>query len=169
MSDSLSNVGRTTYVYDIANRLTTLSQSFGSTAGPQVVFGYDPGGRVTTMTRSIGPTSYFTTTITYDTVNRVTGINNFIGSGRFIISYGSDGYGYDPASRVNGAGGPGFNVIYTYAADNELTNVTGTQNGSSINVTYAYLCSGQPQLADFFQISGRRVAPSAGHARLKAA
>ena len=30
-------------------------QSFGSTAGPQVVFGYDPGGRVTTMTRTIGP------------------------------------------------------------------------------------------------------------------
>ena len=41
MTDSLTNTGRTTYVYDVANRLTTLSRSFGSTAGPQVVFGYD--------------------------------------------------------------------------------------------------------------------------------
>jgi hypothetical protein len=37
------------------------------------------------------------------------------------------------------------------------------------DVSYTYLCSGQPQLADFFRISGRRVAPSVGHARMKAA
>jgi len=163
MTDSLSNTGRTTYVYDAANRLTTLSQSFGGTAGPQVVFGYDPGGRVTTMTRSIGGTSYFTTTIGYDTVNRVTGIYNFTGSGKFSHPVGSDIYTYDRASRVNTAAGVGFSVSYTYDADNELTNVSGTQNGSSINVTYAYDSAGNRNSTGYTTGTGNEQSAAPGY------
>ena len=163
MTDSLTNTGRTTYVYDAANRLTTLSRSFGSTAGPQVVFGYDPGGRLTTMTRTIGASSYFTTTITYDLVNRVTAINNFIGGGRMVITYGNYGYDYDAASRVTGAGGPGFNLGYTYNADNELTNAAGTLNGSSVNVTYAYDSAGNRNSTGYTNGTGDEQSASPGY------
>ena len=50
-----------------------------------------------------------------------------------VITYGNYGYDYDAASRVTGAGGPGFNLGYTYNADDELTNAAGTLNGSSVN------------------------------------
>ena len=57
-TDSLTSVGRTTYQYDAADRLTTISQSFGGTNGPRVVLGYDPGNRETSIARSIGGCRY---------------------------------------------------------------------------------------------------------------
>ena len=138
-------------------------QSFGSTAGPQVVFGYDAGGRMTTMTRTIGASSYFTTTITYDLVNRVTAINNFIGGGRMVITYGNYGYDYDAASRVTGAGGPGFNLGYTYNADNELTNAAGTLNGNSVNVTYVYDSAGNRNSTGYTNGTGDEQSASPGY------
>ena len=52
MKDSLSGSGAlgqgiTTYVYDNALRLTTVTQSAGGTAGPEVTMTYDAAGNLT--------------------------------------------------------------------------------------------------------------------------
>ncbi len=39
LADNLSSAGLTTFQYDAANRLTTITTSQGGTSGPQVVFG----------------------------------------------------------------------------------------------------------------------------------
>ena len=49
-----SSVGLTTFHYDAAFRLTTITASYGGTNGPQVVLGYDAGNRLTSISRTIG-------------------------------------------------------------------------------------------------------------------
>ena len=54
-------------------RVTSITQSFGGTAGPQLTYGYDNGSRLTSISRQIGsgtPTQV-NTTIVYDAANRV--------------------------------------------------------------------------------------------------
>src|SRR5262249_29133198 len=96
MSDSLSSVGRTTYLYDSVNRLTTLTHSIGATAGPQVIFSYDPGNRMTTIARTIGGAGTPTyTTISYDAADRVGAIHTQKGTFHGAETVESFGYTYD--------------------------------------------------------------------------
>ena len=71
--------GITSYSYDDAQRMTTITTSYGGTAGPQIVFNYDKGSRLTSTSRQIGSVSTATevnTTIVYDNANRVTTITD---------------------------------------------------------------------------------------------
>ena len=80
---------------------------------------------------------------------------------------GTTTYAYDLAGRLTSLTDPDNDITtWTYTHSNEVATEV---NPLGFATTYVYLCSGQPQLADFFQISGRRVAPSVGHSRLKAA
>jgi YD repeat-containing protein len=74
IQDSLSSQGITSLTYDSDQRVTSMAQSLGGTAGPQVVIGYDNGGRLTSTSRQIGSGNNATqvnTTITYDAADRV--------------------------------------------------------------------------------------------------
>ena len=74
VTDSLSSQGITTYAFDAAQQLTTITTSYGGTAGPQVEFGYDDASRLTSISRQIGSSDTATevnTTISYDSDNRV--------------------------------------------------------------------------------------------------
>ena len=74
VTDSLSSQGITTYTFDDAQEMTTITTSYGGTAGPQVAFTYDNGGRLTSTLAQIGSEYTATevnTTITYDAANRV--------------------------------------------------------------------------------------------------
>ena len=110
-----------------------------------------------------------TITYSYDADDEETGetwVNPMGGSALNLvtITYDADG----DVTQVQDAN---TDYQYTYIADDEVSTVAdnGTTGLPLVTLTYGYLCSGQPQLADFFQISGRRVAPSVGHSRLKAA
>jgi RHS repeat-associated protein len=128
VTDNLSSIGRTTYVYDAANRLTTITQSFGGTAGPQVLLGYDPGNRLTSINRTIGGTgTAVTTSLAYDTANRLTTITSQVAGGSSLASYA---YQYDPGDRVIHESNTDGAYTYTYNADNELTGVSGTHTES---------------------------------------
>ena len=55
VSDNISgNVGLTTYQYDAGQRLTTITTSYGGTAGPQIVTSYAPNNQISAQSRTIG-------------------------------------------------------------------------------------------------------------------
>ena len=197
VSDNVSgNVGLTTYLYDAGQRLTTITTSYGGTAGPQVVTSYAANNQISAQSRTIGGSgTAVNTSYSYDASDRQTTITDYVpGSGGSALA--TYVYSYDKSSRVTTMVDAEGTYTYTYDNSDELTNVdkggvqvesyaydangnrTGTGYSTTVMnetltspgvITYTYLCSGQPQLADFFQISGRRVAPSVGHSRLKAA
>ena len=51
---SAGNVGLTTYLYDAGQRLTTITTSYGGTAGPQVVTSYAANNQISAQSRTIG-------------------------------------------------------------------------------------------------------------------
>jgi YD repeat-containing protein len=62
------------YAFDAAQQLTTITTSYGGTAGPQVAYTYDDASRLTAISRQIGSSDTATevnTTIGYDNDNRV--------------------------------------------------------------------------------------------------
>ena len=148
MSDSLSGSGWagqgvTSYAYDAAFRLTTMTQTFGGNAGPQVLLGYDSGGRLTSIDRTIaGAGTSVNTSLVYDAANRL---------GTIVDQAGTTGlatflYGYDSGNRLTSendveiAGGVTYTYNATYAYDHadELTGATATLDGSAANESYAY-------------------------------
>ena len=55
VTDSLSSQGITTYTYDNAQHLTSITHDrTAARRGPQISFGYDSGGRLTSTSRQIG-------------------------------------------------------------------------------------------------------------------
>ncbi len=54
VSDSLSNQGVISYAYNANQQVTSITQSFGGTVGPQVTFGYDYASRLTSTSRQMG-------------------------------------------------------------------------------------------------------------------
>ena len=159
MTDSLTNVGRTTYAYDAANRLTTLTKSTGATNGPQVLFSYDAANRVTSISRTInGSGTPYVATYTYDNANRVSGITYRYGNGRLADLLVQYGYTYDAAGRltVEGTTADG-NYFYGYDANNELTTVTATRAE-----TYTYDATGNRTLTGYTTGTGNRLTNTTG-------
>ncbi len=137
VTDSLSSQGITSLAYDADQRVTGITQSFGGTAGPQVLFGYDPGSRLTTITRQIGSSNYATevnTAITYDAANReVTTLNSvsvFQGFGWSTTPLATQVYSYDSANRLTSETDKEGTASFTYDNANELTGVTGSRSES---------------------------------------
>jgi YD repeat-containing protein len=135
LSDNLASAGLATYSYDILNRLTTMAQSFGGTAGPQVDLAYDAASRMTTMTRTIGGTgTKVRTVLSYDAANPVTTIQHAqvtLGGGMppsdVVTPLATYTYGYDNADRVTSERNAEGTVTYGYDAANELTGASGSR------------------------------------------
>ena len=121
--------------------MTTITTSYGGTAGPQIVFNYDKGSRLTSTSRQIGSSSTATevnTTIVYDNANRVTTITDGVSTYNSFPPAGArrrsrpTSYSYDNANRVTTQVNADGTYTYTYDNANELTSVykSGTQSES---------------------------------------
>ena len=80
VTDNISgNVGITTYVYDAGQRLTTITTSYGGTAGPQIVTSYAPNNQISAQSRTIGGSgTAVNTTYQYDAADRQTTITDYV-------------------------------------------------------------------------------------------
>jgi RHS repeat-associated protein len=137
VTDSLSSQGVTTYSYDLAQRMTTITTSYGGTAGPQVVYTYDPANRLTTIVRTVGPNfPGVNSNIWYDNANRVATIVDFshvastLHSGYVDTPLATYVYGCDNANRVTSELDAEGTATFTYDNANELTAVGGSRTES---------------------------------------
>ena len=166
LTDNLAGVGRTTYSYDLAERLTTIARSLGGSDGPQVVYGFDAGNRLTSESRQIGSSATATevnTTFSYDNANRLTTITdgssvyNFFPPGWILTPLATYTYGYDNANRVTSEQNAEGTVTYGYDAANELTGASGSRAE-----TYTYDSGGNRTMAGYTTGTGNELTASPG-------
>jgi RHS repeat-associated protein len=158
LTDNLSSVGRTTYVYDAAYRLTTITRSIGGTSGPQAIFGYDNADRRTSVSRTIGGSgTAVNTTFSYDNANRLTTITHQTGGGTALATYI---YGYDAASRVTSEANAEGLATYSYDNTNQLTGVD--RPAGQTDETYGYDANGNRNTTGYTTGAGNKLTASAG-------
>ncbi|MCA1684297.1 MAG: RHS repeat-associated core domain-containing protein, partial [Actinobacteria bacterium] len=135
--------GVTTYAYNAARELITITPPAGGSLGPQS-FTYDGVGRMKTATSGAG----MTTTYTYDVLDRPTGETHSDATPALVAVYDAGGrltsrsdgsgtttYAYDALSRLTQKTPPGGGALnYTYDAVGNL--VTATDAGGT--TTYRY-------------------------------
>ena len=169
VTDSLSGSGATgqgiaTYVYDNALRLTTITQSIGGTAGPEVTMTYDSAGLMTTITRSIAGTGDDVyTTYGYDSAENLTTISNQFGfEGRIAPENAFlNGETFNAAGQVTGVtleiGLSDTSSTYSYDNDSQLTGSSG-----SSNETFGYDANGNPDTTGYTTGAGNEMTNSPG-------
>ena len=155
LTDNLSSIGRTTFTYDGAFRLTAINASYGGTSGPTVSFVYDNANRLTSESRTIGASgTAVATTFSYDNADRLTTITDQITGGARLATYV---YGYDNANRVTSETNAEGTVSYTYDATNELTGASGSRAE-----TYTYDLNGNRTMTGYSTGSGNELTASPG-------
>ena len=149
VTDSLSGSGAlgqgiTTYVYDHALRLTTITQSAGGTTGPEVTMHYDAAGLVTqTVFSNAGTGNDVVTQYAYDSAETLTTLTSYFsseGQHEMPSPYATEDSTYNSAEQLTGLSITGItnsNNSYTYDADGQLTSSSG-----SSNITYSYDANG---------------------------
>ncbi len=140
VTDSLSNQGVISYAENADQQITSITQSFGGSIGPQVTFGYDYASRLTSTSRQIGTgttTTEVNTAVGYDAANRVVTMadgvatyEEFGGGGWSTTPLATQVYSYDDASRVTAETDAEGTASFTYDNANELTGVTGSRTES---------------------------------------
>jgi RHS repeat-associated protein len=168
IEDSLSGTGATgqgltTYVYDPALLLTTITQSFGGTAGPQVIDSYNPGGQITGSVRSIGAgTATVNTTYVYNLSGALDDINNYIHFGHAVTTSSSEAELIDSDDQVlnqsyENSSGTGEANTYTYDPSGQLET---SSDGDS--ATYSYDLNGNPNSTGYTTGAGNELTNSPG-------
>ena len=169
VKDSLSGSGATgqgiaTYVYDHALRLTTITQSIGGTAGPEVTMTYDPAGLVATITRSIAGTGDDVYTVDgYDSAENLTTISQQFGIEGHVTneSAGINAETFNAAGQVTGVsvqiGLSETGSTYSYDNDSQLTGSSGASNE-----TYGYDANGNPDTTGYTVGTGNELTKSPG-------
>ncbi len=156
LADGLSVAGLTSYAYDSAYRLTTVTRSLGGVAGPQVVLGYDNADRPTSLARTIGGTGTEIDTATaYDAANRVGTITHQVAGSSPLATYV---YGYDNGNRLTSEQNAEGTVTYAYDAGNELTGASGSRAE-----TYTYDSGGNRTMAGYATAAGNQLNSGAGY------
>jgi RHS repeat-associated protein len=165
LTDSLASQGLTTYSYDLAQRLTTITASYGGTAGPQVLYTYDPANRLTNIWRSVSNNSdSIGTTYTYDNADRVVTISHVLKapngghSGYTITPLATYVYGYDNANRVTSEQDAEGTATFTYDNANELTAVGGSRTES-----YSYDLNGNRNSTGYHTTVMNEMTTAPGH------
>jgi RHS repeat-associated protein len=180
ISDSLSGSGDTgqgitTYVYNDAQELTTITQSIGGTAGPEVTMTYDPASLLTATTRSIAGTGDDLASLdSYDSAENLTSISAQFGSvssspamPSTIIGPGNvklvndDDQAYNSAGQVTGTtfqlGQSSESNSYTYDADGQLLSSSGASDDS-----YGYDPNGNRDTTGYTVGTGNELTNSPG-------
>jgi RHS repeat-associated protein len=163
MVDNLSSVGRTTYAYDAATRLTTITRSVGGTQGPWVKFAYDDAHRRTATERTVGGTGLkVATTFSYDNADRVTTITH-----RSVTASGGTtmlatfAYGHDSGGRLTTESNAEGLATYTYDDTNQLTGVD--KSGTASDESFGYDLNGNRNTADYATTTGNRMTAAPGY------
>ena len=138
VTDNVSgNVGITTYLYDAGQRLTTITTSYGGTAGPEVITSYAANNQISAQSRTIGGSgTSVNTSYSYDAADRQTTITDYVSGGSALATYV---YSYDNANRVTTMVDAEGTYTYTYDNGNELTSV---HKGGTQVESYAYDANG---------------------------
>jgi RHS repeat-associated protein len=133
VAPSTLNTLATTYVYDAANRVVTITHTDFTTTTTHLatyVYDYDSGGRVTSEADAEGTASF-----TYDSGGELTGVS---GSRAETYTYDANGNrtmtGYSTGSDNEMTNSPGH--TYTYDAEGNL--ITDTSSGGTTTYTYDY-------------------------------
>jgi RHS repeat-associated protein len=156
LGDGLSSAGVTTFAYDQASRMTTLTTSYGGTSGPRVLFGYDAAGRMTSVARTIaGAGTAVTTSLAYDNVNRVASITHQIAGGASLASLT---YVYDSGGRLAAETNQEGAVSYAYDATGQLTGVSGARAE-----TYTYDSGGNRTMTGYATATGNETTSGGGY------
>src|SRR5271165_141943 len=119
--------GQSGYALDAGQRLTTITTSYGGTAGPQIITSYTPNNQISSQSRTIGGSgTAVNTTFQYDAADRQTTITDYVSGGSALATYV---YSYDKSDRVTTMVDAEGTYTYTYDTSDELTNVdkAGTQ------------------------------------------
>jgi YD repeat-containing protein len=163
VTDNLSSVGRTTYAYDGARRLTTITRSVGGTQGPWVKFAHDDAHRRTATERSVGGTGLkVATTFSYDNADRVTTITH-----RAVTASGGTtmlatfAYGYDSGGRLTTENNAEGLATYSYDDTNQLTGVD--KPGTSSDESFGYDLNGNRDTTGYTTTTGNRMTAAPGY------
>jgi RHS repeat-associated protein len=111
----------TTYGYDPASRLSSLTDDFVGTAGDVTsTFGYNPASQIVTKTRTNDSYAFpgYTSATTAYAAN---GLNQYTGVGAGTL-------GYDANGNLTSSGG----TTFTYDVENRLVSATGTLNAALV-------------------------------------
>ncbi|HEX4738824.1 MAG TPA: RHS repeat-associated core domain-containing protein, partial [Allosphingosinicella sp.] len=112
----------TSYAYDGASRLQTMTHDLAGTASDQVLgFGYNPASQIVSRTRSNSGWEY-TEQVQGSKSYAVNGLNQY-------TSAAGVGFGYDANGNLSSDG----TSTYVYDAENRLVSVTG---GTSVTMSY---------------------------------
>ena len=161
ISDSLSGSGATgqgitTYVYDNALRLGTITQSAGGTVKAELLDTYDPGGRLIEQTRPLVPKTYITTSYTYDAANDLLSVQNSFGFGDSFQLQGESQTANTAGQVLSETYNDGTSTnSYTYDPDGQLTNSSG-----SFAATYSYDQNGNRNSTGYTTGSGNEMTTS---------
>ena len=156
VKDSLSGSGATgqgitTYVYDHALLLTTIMQSIGGTAGPEVTMAYDAVGLITHLYESnAGTGPDVVVKYGYDAAENLNLIDSYHGTEGSNIQpllFASESSAFDSDQQLTGVAITGLtnaNNSYTYDADGQLLTSSGTSN-----ITYSYDSNGNRTMSGY--------------------
>jgi RHS repeat-associated protein len=170
VSDSLTGSGATgqgitTYVYDHALRLTTITQSAGGTTGPEVTMSYDAAGLITqTVFSNDGIGNIVKTKYMYDSAENLTTIMSYFtleGTTFSPSPYAVEDDSYNADQQLTGISitgiGSGASNAYSYDSDSQLTGSSGTSN-----ITYGYDANGNQNTTGYTTGAGNEMTHSPG-------
>ena len=165
VSDSLSGSGGagqglTTYIYDNAFRLTTITQTVGGLNLAEVLYTYDSGGRQTEKEWYVNSTQFAYSTFTYDQANRVTGITDRAAASRGSTLVDNEAYTYDSGGRVltYTYGATSHTVTYSYDNSDQVTGAAG-----AISETFGYDSGGNRNTTGYTTGAGNEMTSGGGY------
>ena len=164
LADNLASPATTTFGYDVAHRLVTITRSAGNL---EVDFGYDAANNLTSLTRPTGSgvsVASLTTSYAYDAANRLTTLtdqfNGFASGGsggHFTTPLATYLYGYDSADRLTTEVNAEGTVTYSYDNSDQLTGAAGSRTE-----TYTYDSGGNRTLTGYTTSAGNETTASPG-------
>ena len=161
LADNLASVGRTTYAYDAASRLTQADRTYGGTAGPRVDYAYDAADRLTTLTRTVGGSGTQVRSLySFDNANRLgTIVHDKVVSGT-ATPLATFAYGYDNANRLATEANAEGTATFSY---DDTDQVTGADRpGTSLDESYGYDLAGNRNTTGYTTTTGNRLTASPG-------
>jgi RHS repeat-associated protein len=162
VTDSLSGSGAagqgiTSYVYDNALRLGTITQSLGGTVYAEVTISYDAAGLETNMDRSQGATGTLVTdATTYDAAEQAVTLT-FANRSPNNTNLETIDYTYDKAGQATAETDKEGTASFTYDSDQQLTTVTGSRTES-----YGYDANGNRNTTGYNTGAGNELTNSPG-------
>jgi RHS repeat-associated protein len=157
--------GITTYVYDHALRLTTVTQSAGGTTGPEVTMAYDAAGLITKSEFSNdGTGDTVVTKYAYDSAENLTTLTSYFsleGDNFLPNPYAAEDDSFNSDGQLTGISitgiGSGASNAYSYDPDSQLTGSSGTSN-----ITYGYDANGNQNTTGYTTGAGNEMTNSPG-------